>query len=74
MRQQDPADQEMVECEVFIFAVTMKAVLAAPQGCDEEDAKWLARSQCQFSKTPQRDTGDTIGIKRWLARREGFIE
>lgn len=63
----------MVEVEVTLFAVTVKAILAAPQGFEEGDARWLARSQCEFSEPPRRETDCTIGIKRWLARREGFV-
>ena len=70
----DPEDDEFVNIQVDIWAVTPKAVLVSKEGRGEDSASWIPRSQCQFSGTPKRDTSDLIGVKRWVAKREGMLE
>lgn len=73
-RQSDPEDDEFVVIQVDIYAVTPKAVLVSKEGRGEDSASWLAKSQCRFSTSPRRDTSDEIGVKRWLAKREGLLD
>lgn len=72
-RESDPRDQEYVTVNVTVHAATSKAALLSDEGYDESSAVWIARSQIQTNGELKRDTDVTIGMKRWLARKEGFV-
>lgn len=71
MRHSDPKDQEFVDVEVNVHAVTAKAALLSNIDEDESCAVWIAKSQLNGAKL-ERDATATVGMRRWLARKEQF--
>lgn len=65
---------EYVDVEVDCIATGKKAVLLVPHGCDESDAKWVAKSLLQYDILFGAGESYTIGMQRWVAEREGFLD
>lgn len=73
MRRSDPEDQDFVDCKVKVWAMTGKAMLLSSIDDREDQATWVAKSQCAGYHDLDRGDEGTIGIKRWLAEREGLV-
>lgn len=73
MRQSDPRDNEFVDVKVMVYAITGKAILASNIDDGEPSAVWLPKSCLRYSSNDlNRDESAEIGVKRWLAEREGL--
>lgn len=59
----------LVDLEVYVHFETEKAYLVSDTG-DRDDAKWIAKSQCElvYSKKPYA----CLTIEDWLATEKGL--
>jgi hypothetical protein len=64
-------NDETVEVELHVHAVTMKAMLLSPDGV-ERNAEWTPKSQIVSGKA-ERDKVGTFELKEWIAKKNGFI-
>lgn len=73
-RQNDPADNEFVDIEVYVHATSMKAVLISRPNGSEHSAVWTPKSQATGVSSLR--IGDTaiIGVKRWFLRKENILD
>jgi dephospho-CoA kinase len=67
------SDNEYVEVEVEVHAVTQKAMLLSKPDYDESSASWVPKSQMNQHEKLDRGDVATVNMAEWIAKREGFI-
>lgn len=64
--------RELVDVAGVKFIETASAILFSDTA-DKEDAKWLPKSQIEFSHDGGDDRFVTVVMPEWLAMEKGFI-